>query len=153
MDLNTCGSVPTSEGPKAELLGAKVGAPSRAASGATLHLTVDVFSVTGRAMTMSTGYAEVLITRDGHVVGKHVGGNASPGVNPGRIEGSTSGRVPAVVALLGCPQEPIDLMDPIAARLPLPPGEYELVAVVTDSGIRGTGSTVLVSAPTTIQIE
>lgn len=69
--MTTCGRVPTSFGLKADLLRATVSAPAQAASGARLELTVDVFSVTGRPITLDTGSPEVLIARDGYVVGTH----------------------------------------------------------------------------------
>lgn len=152
--MRTCGPVPSSSGPKADLLRATVTAPAQAASGAKLALTVNVYSVDGRSVPLNTGFADLLIARDGNVVGKYEGGHDDMGVKTGPIEGDKSASVPAVNSLLGCPSGRVDPLNPDAARPALPAGDYDLFGVVTDVGTGdGIDRSVIVSTPSTIHVQ
>ena len=56
--------------------------------------------------------------------------------------------VPSEILLSGCPVGPIDIARPDANRVPLPPGQYQLIAILGD----GTGAS-LVSRPATITVK
>lgn len=152
--MSTCGRVPEPAGPKADLLRATLSAPAQAESGERLDVTVNLSSTTGRPMSVSTGIANVLIVRDGWVVGKYPddGGVGDPGIITGPIEGNLAGIVPGIAYLLGCPAGPTDPMAPNASRPKLQPGDYGLVGVTVDNGENGSDRTVIVSAPTMVRV-
>lgn len=116
---------------------------------------MNVFTITGRPMTLRTGYAEVLVVRDGYIVGKSPddASNTPMGINVGPIQGDQSGSVPGWVTLLGCPRGITDPMRPHAGRATLPPGQYQLVGVVFDYPKFGSNDGRIISIPKPITVQ
>jgi hypothetical protein len=148
----TCGSVPVSTGPKAKRMTASLQAPSSGQAGLRVDLQMTFSSTDGRRVFVDTGSPLTLIVRDGYVIGKYPddGGMAAIAYGaaaPGGIP------LPTNVVLSGCPHGRTDPMHPDHSRNPLPPGRYDLVAVIRETDGTKTGRpSVIVSAPTTIEV-
>lgn len=148
----TCGSVPVSTGPKARRMTATLQGPPSGQAGLSVDLQMAFTSTDGQRVSVSTGSPATLVVRDGYIIGKYPdnGGMASSAygaVAPG------GGAIPANVVLSGCPHGPLDLMHPDHSRSPLPPGRYDLVAVIQEVPGTTTGEpSVIVSAPTSIDV-
>jgi hypothetical protein len=140
--LPTCGDVPVSDGPSRNRVGATLEVPTTARSGSTVPVQVQLRSTTGKAEPFDTGLPiDVLVVRDGSVVGRSDGPIAGVGLQLNvPAQGSLpmidqKNRLPAYfgqVSLSGCPAGP-DGASP-SPRVPLPPGSYQLVADVEDNG-------------------
>ena len=113
--LPTCGDVPASTGPSSEKLGGLLTAPAAAAAGSTVPVQVQLRSFRGKAEPLESGLPiEVLIVKDGLVVGRPDGPIAGVGI---RVTVPPSGTTPLIpsdatsnklfnsaVTLSGCPE-------------------------------------------------
>ncbi len=148
----TCGPVPVSTGPKAGRLTATLQAPASGQAGLRVDLQMVFSSSDGRRVSVHTGSPSTLVVRDGYVIGKYpddagVGDIGFFAVAPGGLP------LPTSFVLSGCPQGPTDPMLPDHSRSPLPPGRYDLVAVITETpGTTEQAPSVIVSEPTSIDV-
>jgi len=153
--LPTCGTVPVSDGAARSVVAASLSGPAKAQSGSTVSMTVELRSLTGKVEPFVTGQPfDLLITRGADVVGRYEGAVAGTGLElavPAAgalavghpVDGSHDDF--AAVLLSGCPAG-VDMAKPDATRRPLPPGGYQLVAVLEDDTTSGDEAH-LVSAP------
>jgi hypothetical protein len=125
--LPSCGDIPVSSGPAADLVSLQISAPGSAGYGAevAVQVSVVVHADGGRIIT-DPSRSLVLVTLGDQVVGRVA--EPEPGlpvplpltagtVRPAQV-------VPGSVRLAGCPT------GPTGERTPLPPGRYGLVAVL-----------------------
>lgn len=151
----TCGRVPHSSGPKAAALTATLTAPDRAPAGATIQAAVTLATTSEQPITVSTGLAEVMVVKDGYVVGRYPqnGGRAGIGAGATVSAGLTGTIAAGFTQLDGCPRGIADLTHPTGSRPRLEPGRYGLVGVLTDPGRDGSADeTVIVSQPASITV-
>jgi hypothetical protein len=147
--LRTCGSVPTSSGATARRIGITVTAPAPATTGSTLAVKVGLRSLDGKAHRLVLGEPQLLLVRNGKVVGQYKGAVAASAIGV-TVPAATGTSLDASVLLSGCPTEPIDVSAPDLTREALPPGSYDIIAVVEDV-TNGPGGN-LVSAPAPLQV-
>jgi hypothetical protein len=147
--IPTCGSLPRSHGDQANRIRLAVIGPNTAPGGTTIHPEVQARSLTGRAESLSGGgLPEIVIVRDGRIVGEYSGATAGLGFAiavPATGHVTLTDVVPPVL-LSGCPSQD-DGQTPNASRRELPPGDYGLVAVVADGK-----STIYASPPASIRV-
>jgi hypothetical protein len=123
----SCGAIPVSSGPASSLAELRVSASSTAAAGGTvtvqsaLHVTSD-----GQRIITGPSMSNLLITRDGFVVGKSDAAQSDIAVPLVLRAGATRPVqvVPASIEMSGC------AADVGGNRPPLPAGEYGIVAVL-----------------------
>jgi hypothetical protein len=134
--LPSCGDVPSSSGPAANLAKLSLKAPETAASGATVPVTVTVQVLSDGIRIITTAAAsDVLIVQDGRVVGRSAALRPHLAVPMQLRRGADRPAqvVPDTVRLAGCPA---GSGADDAKRPALPTGRYSLVAVLgygTDS--------------------
>ncbi len=148
----TCGSVPRSSGPKAGRLTATLQGPPSGQTGLSVNLQMTLHSTDGQRVSVSTGPPSTLVVRDGYVVGKTPDDSDMPAI---AFEAVAPGSqtIPTGVLLSGCPHASKGPIRPVQSRRPLPPGRYDLVAVITETpGTTAGEVSVIVSAPTTIHV-
>lgn len=147
--LDDCGPAPVSDGPLTGLVGASLTGPTTAVSGSELRLRVQLRSLDGRSHLFESGHSELSVLKQGRVVGEYEGGELAYGLQ------ATVGASPIapweVTGLMaGCPRHPVDDGWPDLTRKPLPPGSYDVVAVLPD--VSGKPSGDLVSAPLHVEV-
>jgi hypothetical protein len=129
-------------------------APSHGISGSTLSPTAS-FTVSGTyGIVGDLGQpVNVVIVRNGMVVGAYTGAEGGTGVSVGAQARSSHGQpIPvAPVLLSGCPAANVDYAHPDATRHALPAGAYQLIATM-EAGGYGVASSVIVSTPVPIQV-
>jgi hypothetical protein len=139
--LPVCGVLPHSDGPSRSLLSVTLTGVHTAAAGSSISLGVVARSLTGETQRLNTGNSvDVLITRNGKVIGRYPGASAPDGVGtipvgkPVLLSAPGAIRVFSPTVLLsGCARGTITSTDPDASRVPLPPGQYTLIGVLTDN--------------------
>jgi hypothetical protein len=150
----TCGLPLTSSGPDAARVVLTLTAPTQARSGSTVTPTA-TFTVTGdgEIAGLLGQPVNVVIVRNGLIVGAYTGASGGTGVAVGNAASSNGGQaIPvAPVLLSGCPATRIDYGHPNATRHPLPPGDYQLVAILEADGY-GVPTSLIVSAPRSIRV-
>lgn len=151
-ELATCGSVPVSAGPSKDLVAATLHGPTSAVAGTDVAVSIVLRALTDRAVTMTSGLpVSVLVTRSGRIVGSYRGAVAGVGTSVTVLPGlsvplGADGDYTPHVLLAGCTKGEASPVLPDSTRATLPPGEYDLVAVMEDAG------DVLVSAPLRITV-
>jgi len=136
--LSTCGVVPKSDGPLASQVDVQVIARSTAVSGSTFGAAIQIRSKTTATVPVeSVSIVNLLITKDGHIVGRQLGPSAGTGASFD-VTPASYAQMTTEVAVAGCgdyqPGESLpDATDdaPDTTRAPLPPGDYTIYAVVT----------------------
>lgn len=148
--LPTCGRVPMSTGPSKDSLELRVQGPGTAPSGTTVMLEVVMTARIAGPVDYFTGSPPaVLVAVGDQVVGRYDGAVGGVG-RAGHLTPGQAATFPASVLLSGCSRHP-DPAHPDASREPLPPGQYQLVAVMEDGNGQGNiGS--LVSEPLPVVI-
>ena len=149
--LATCGPLPVSNGRDAGQVEARLDLPGVAASGGTLHGQI-VVSAAHPVSFVSGQPFEVLILRDGHVVGGGFYGVAVAGTGIG-VE-PKPGRpfhYPVSVVIRGCPASGDENSWP-KNRPALPAGDYNVVAAVEDTPPANTGTGHLLTAPHALHV-
>ncbi|BEP12590.1 hypothetical protein acdb102_09010 [Acidothermaceae bacterium B102] len=158
--LPTCGDVPASTGPSSDRIGAELIAPASAAAGSTVAVQVQLRSYRGKAEPLETGLpVEVLIVKDGLVVGRSDGPIAGVGIEVTVPPSGTTPLIPSdapanlnsAVTLSGCPQTGDSSPPSPSPRQALPAGTYQLVADFEDDNIAGAPG-VFVAEPATIRV-
>src|SRR5450631_1401382 len=157
--LPTCGVVPKSDGPLASQVGVQIIARSTAESGSTFGAAIQVRSNTPATVPVeSVSIVNLLITQDGHIVGRQLGPSAGTGAGF-VVTPSSYAQMTAEVAVAGCgnykPGETLpDATDdaPDATRAPLPAGDYTIYAVVEDDTYGELNPRNLVSAPFPLRV-
>lgn len=148
----TCGSVPTSSGPKAGRLTATLQGPPSGQTGLSVNLQMTLHSTDGERVSVSTGPPASLVVRDGYVVGKSPDDSDMPAIAFDAVAPG-SPTIPTGVLLRGCPSASTGPIHAEQSRRPLPPGRYDLVAVITETpGITTGERSVIASAPTSIDV-
>lgn len=150
--LPTCGRVPVSNGPNAKTIAATLRAPTSARAGTKIKATI-VLTAKDKPVGFDSGLpAELLIANGRRVVGRYEGFIAGTGVGTNLEPGRTV-TYPVDGLLSGCPHD-LKVAKPDATRRPLPPGIYQLVAVMEDNVTYGSGThpTSIVTAAATIHI-
>ena len=149
--LATCGRVPDNKGPAHTTLRATLHvAPGVLHSGERVSVGMVFQSRSGAAASFDTSNPEIVIAREGRVVGKYVGGNAGTGLGVS-VEGASTETLPAVITLRGCSTGIVDPYNPDSSRPLLPPGNYELIAVAQEA-VSDDPSTI-VSEPAKVTLE
>lgn len=169
----TCGVLPTQSGPVADIATLTLSAPASGKSGQPLQVDARL-KATADGPSLSTGLPlpDVVVVQDGRIVGQFDGpvpmialsipitsGMDQPIPQPDQGPALS----PPEVLLSGCPSpEPTDPnagQTGPAERQPLPPGEYQLVAMIdysvdtADASNPESATGTLVSAPVTITVE
>jgi hypothetical protein len=158
--LPTCGDVPTSTEPPQSRIGGTLVGPSSAKAGSSVRVQVLMRSNRGRPEKLVSALPiTVLVVRDGSVVGRTDGPVAGVGLE---LTVPASGTVPLLrpdeepayfgdVTFSGCPATwPDSTLSSPSPRTPLPPGAYQLVAVLEDDVDNDRG--VLVTQPLSVQV-
>ena len=156
--LETCGQVTPSTGQLRDVLQVRLAGPSELATGSVFHATVTVSLQpgTGRSSVFLSSGGPVLpvIARGTDVVGQYEGGVGGVGLSAA-ITASRPYRIPteSSVLLRGCPDRPVDTVDPDGSRKLLPPGHYTIYAYVADySGNDASKYGVIWSQPLNITV-
>jgi hypothetical protein len=157
--LPTCGDIPQSDGPLASKVHVQIVARTTAVSGSMFSAAVQIRSNTAATVPVeSVSIVELLVTQDGHVVGRQLGPSAGTGAGFD-VTPSSLAQMTTEVALSGCgnysPGESLpDATMPNAdtTRKPLPAGEYTIYAVVEDDTYGELNPRKLVSAPFALQV-
>jgi hypothetical protein len=157
--LPTCGVVPKSDGPLASRVGVQVIARSTAVSGSTFGAAIQIRSKTATTVPVeSVSIVNLLITQDGHIVGRQLGPSAGTGAGF-VVTPSSYAQLTTEVAVAGCgdytpgeslPDATTD--SPDATRGPLPAGDYTIYAVVEDDTYGELNPRNLVSAPFALRV-
>jgi hypothetical protein len=154
---SSCGLVPVSTGPAADLVVLEAQVPASAASGAEVPVEVSLHvRRDGQRIITSTARSQVLVARDGQVVARSSGSSTSRPAVPLQLRAGSvwPGQVvPRTVRLVGCTG------DAPRSVTSLPPGRYAVVAVlaygedalnVSASGAGGRFQVVSPPAPITV---
>jgi hypothetical protein len=157
--LSTCGTVPASDGPLASKVTVAIQGRAAAASGSTFNAAIQVRSTTGTIVHVDTiSVVDLLITKDGRVVGRTLGASAATGTTFDATP-SSAPQLTTEVVLSGCgdytPGESLPdttVASPDASRAPLPAGTYTIYALVEDDSFGELNPRTLVSQPFTLQI-
>jgi hypothetical protein len=157
--LRTCGGVPQSNGSLASKVDVEIVGPPTAVSGSLVEMQVGIRGKTADSVSVeSSSIVRLLITRNGHVVGRTLGGSAGTGY-VANVTSASGVEMPAWVTVSGCgystsdgrtPDTSID--SPDATRSPLPAGSYRIFAVVEDDSDGEENPKDLVSAPFTLTV-
>lgn len=139
--LPVCGMLPHSDGPSRTVVSVTLTGVHTAPAGSSIRLGVMAKSLTGKAEPLTAGSrVDVLIVRQGKVVGRYAGESAPDGAGtthvskPVLLSGGGLNRVYGPTVLLsGCARGIITATDPDATRVPLPPGQYTLIGVLADN--------------------
>jgi hypothetical protein len=139
--LPVCGVLPLSDGPSRTVLSVTLTGAHTAPAGSSISLGVVARSLTGKTQRLATGNSvDVLIMRDGKVIGRYPGASAPDSVGISQVGKPVLLSAPGVykvysptVLLSGCARGTISATDPDASRVPLPPGQYTLIGVLTDN--------------------
>ena len=100
--LSTCGVVPKSDGPLASQVGVQIIARSTAVSGSTFGAAIQIRSKTAAMVPVeSVSIVNLLITRDGQVVGRQLGPSAGTGAGF-VVTPSSYAQMTTEVAVAGC---------------------------------------------------
>jgi hypothetical protein len=149
--LATCGRLPESNGAHQKEVVAGLDLPTRVAPGATVRGQL-VVSASHDVSFVSGQPFQVLILRDGRVVGGGLYGVGIAGTGIG-VEPSPGHpfRYPVSVVVRGCPAKG-NQADWPKTRPPLPPGDYDLVAVLEDSRPRDAGPGQFLTRPQALHV-
>lgn len=159
LTLPTCGEVPKSDGPLASQVGVQIIARSTAVSGSTFGAAIRIRSKTATSVPVeSVSVVNLLITQDGHIVGRQLGPSAGTGAGF-VVTPSSYAQMTTEVTVAGCgnykPGESLpDATDdsPDTTRAPLPAGDYTIYAVVEDDTYGELNSRNLLSTPFTLRV-
>jgi hypothetical protein len=145
-NIAACGTLPSATSTLNQDTRVTLRAIDSAVSGTRIHLEVVVSTNRERLELATPPFPPVLIVRGDEVVGKYTGDVNSSGMVLSLTQARPA-ETPTSVLLSGCPTQQ-DSADPDGSRKPLPPGTYDLVAVLEDSGNGGS----LISDRLSIQI-